>query len=310
MPHQSPRPITLGLISDTHMGDRWRTLPPTLPAIFADVDLILHAGDVGELWVLDRLSQIAPVVAVHGNDELAGAPDVLPTQQVIHAAGQRLLLHHGHRPDHADEMAQRQIDDWRPKLAYWAGQAQAVGASIVVYGHTHIPWHIEFDGVTIVNPGAIAGGNHYTRQRVQTVARLVLAPDAAPAITYYDVGHNVDQHEANGTGPARALPVRVDPAAGFLAAFRQVAEPLITDDLATHRDWLTRHAFDPAPRAFVDALRPLVFRCLDDPAARIDTADVVDQLLAAPAIPATVKAAVRDWSARLGYVPTQPYADS
>lgn len=41
--------------------------PPTLFDALAGVNLILHTGDVGELWMLDQLSQIAPVVAVHGN---------------------------------------------------------------------------------------------------------------------------------------------------------------------------------------------------------------------------------------------------
>jgi hypothetical protein len=54
----------LGLISDTHMPERWPELPGAIFDVFAGVDLILHAGDVGELWVLDRLSAIAPVLAV------------------------------------------------------------------------------------------------------------------------------------------------------------------------------------------------------------------------------------------------------
>src|SRR2546428_11516176 len=56
----------LGLISDTHLPERCPALPPSLARVFAGVDLILHAGDLGALSVLDRLSAIAPVVAVHG----------------------------------------------------------------------------------------------------------------------------------------------------------------------------------------------------------------------------------------------------
>jgi len=57
-----------GLISDTHMPKRWRELPPAVFDLLQGVDLVLHAGDVGELWVLDQLSTIAPTLAVHGND--------------------------------------------------------------------------------------------------------------------------------------------------------------------------------------------------------------------------------------------------
>ena len=50
----------IGLVSDTHMPDRCDALPPALFATLRGVDLLLHAGDVGELWVLDQLSAIAP----------------------------------------------------------------------------------------------------------------------------------------------------------------------------------------------------------------------------------------------------------
>jgi len=69
---------TLGLISDTHLPDRLRALPPEVFDALDGVDLILHAGDVGTLAVLDQLSTIAPVVAVHGNDDSAEAIRELP----------------------------------------------------------------------------------------------------------------------------------------------------------------------------------------------------------------------------------------
>jgi hypothetical protein len=46
----------IGLLSDTHMPERCVALPPALDAVLHGVDLLLHAGDVGELWVLDRLT--------------------------------------------------------------------------------------------------------------------------------------------------------------------------------------------------------------------------------------------------------------
>ena len=70
---QSDIVTTIGLISDTHMPQRWPSMPTAVSQIFADVSMILHAGDVGELWVLDELSEIAPVIAVHGNDDTADA---------------------------------------------------------------------------------------------------------------------------------------------------------------------------------------------------------------------------------------------
>ena len=104
----------LGLISDTHMPQRCAALPQVLADVFRGVDLFLHAGDVGELWVLDQLSAIAPVIAVHGNDDTVDAQRELPYQQIITIGGQRLLLYHSHHPDHDQEMAMRQDDRWQP----------------------------------------------------------------------------------------------------------------------------------------------------------------------------------------------------
>ena len=122
--------LRIGLISDTHMPERWPEIPSLVEEHFAGVDLILHAGDVGELWVLDALGLLAPVVAVHGNDETGEATDALPYAQVLGLAGHRVLLCHSHRPDRAAEMASRQSDEWAPKLQWKAAQARRHDASI------------------------------------------------------------------------------------------------------------------------------------------------------------------------------------
>src|SRR4029450_3188364 len=97
----------VGLISDTHLPQRCLALPEAIFTVFRGFDVILHAGDVGELRVLNELSRCAPVVAVHGNDETAEAQRELPYQQVVAVAGQRILLWHSHFPDRVDEMLSR-----------------------------------------------------------------------------------------------------------------------------------------------------------------------------------------------------------
>lgn len=54
--------MRLGIVSDTH-----GYYHPELDEVFAGVDLILHAGDVGPAAVLERLERLAPVVGVYGN---------------------------------------------------------------------------------------------------------------------------------------------------------------------------------------------------------------------------------------------------
>ncbi len=165
---------TIGIISDTHMPQRWAKLHDSIFDIFAGVDLIMHAGDVGKLWVLDELSKIAPVVAVHGNDETEEATAALPFLTTVSVGGQRIVMTHSHYPDRAVEMEKRKIDAWGPKLDYRAGFAKEHHAQIVITGHTHIPMAVEHDGVLIINPGALASGGFFSRQTVQSVVRLHL----------------------------------------------------------------------------------------------------------------------------------------
>ncbi|MBV8212599.1 MAG: metallophosphoesterase family protein, partial [Verrucomicrobia bacterium] len=59
------------------LGDTHGLLRPELDEQLSGVDLILHSGDVGQLTVLHRLKQYAPVIAVRGNvdDHIDGLPE-------------------------------------------------------------------------------------------------------------------------------------------------------------------------------------------------------------------------------------------
>ena len=218
----------LGLISDTHMPKRWPSLPAAVFEALRGVDLLLHAGDVGQLWVLDELSVIAPVVAVHGNDETDEAQRELPYQQVIAVGGRRLFLCHSHIPNREAEMASRLDDAWEPKLSRWATQARRAGATIYVLGHLHVPFVVEHDGMWLVNPGAIASGSAFTRQTRQTVARLYLRDDGRPFVVHIDLSQPEQPH-----APA------IDWSAGFTAAAGQysadIAHPRLRPVIAALR---------------------------------------------------------------------------
>jgi putative phosphoesterase len=210
----------IGIISDTHMPLRYPHLPESLAQCFADVDLILHAGDVGELWVLDQLSAYAPVIAVHGNDETHAAQRELPYSQVISVRGTRLLLCHSHAPNYAEEMAARQINAWQPKFERWAAMAQRANASIFVYGHTHIPTAHWQDSILLVNPGAIASGSIRLRQTVQSAAVLSLYADQPPQVQHFNL---------TTCQPFSAV---LDMDGGFSATYARYSESILAADLA------------------------------------------------------------------------------
>ena len=49
--------MLIGLISDTHIPDRARELPKNVISAFQNVDLILHAGDLTSMEVIDELEK-------------------------------------------------------------------------------------------------------------------------------------------------------------------------------------------------------------------------------------------------------------
>ena len=73
--------MRIGLLSDTHIPVDASGLPPQLAEVFRDVDLILHAGDIYDLSVLDELERITPVLAAKGDDD---SVDTLADQRVKH----------------------------------------------------------------------------------------------------------------------------------------------------------------------------------------------------------------------------------
>lgn len=120
--------MRVGLVSDTH-----GSLPDRVLELFAGVERILHAGDVGAAWILEALAAVAPVTAVRGNCDVSGEAAQLPALVNAPIGGTRFLV--VHEPAHVP----RPVPD-------------AVG--VVVFGHTHVPFTEVRNGVVWVNPGS------------------------------------------------------------------------------------------------------------------------------------------------------------
>lgn len=128
----------VGLISDTH-----GMLRPEVFEVFRGVEVILHAGDVGEDDILDELETIAPVYAVRGNTDRIDNLR-LPASRELLISGLRVHVSHGH------EVGAKPIT-----LIAAYGDAR-----VIIYGHTHRELVTESDGVLVVNPGA-AGARRF-----------------------------------------------------------------------------------------------------------------------------------------------------
>jgi uncharacterized protein len=121
--------IALGVISDTH-----GLLRPEAVAALRGCALIIHAGDVGNAEVIERLSEIAPTFAIRGNVDIGPWAARLPPSDIVEVGAlQFYVLHH---------IAELDLD---PPTA---------GFAAVVFGHSRRPSIETRDGVLYLNPGS------------------------------------------------------------------------------------------------------------------------------------------------------------
>jgi putative phosphoesterase len=128
--------MIVGVISDTH-----GLLRPEAIAALKDSELIIHAGDVGDPGVLERLRAIAPTIAVRGNVDTAPWAAALPLTEVVQTAGLQMYVLHN--------LADLDLDP------------QAAGFAAVISGHTHRPIAERRNDVLYLNPGS-AGPRRFT----------------------------------------------------------------------------------------------------------------------------------------------------
>ena len=135
------RPLRLGVVADTHS----RPHDKIVDLLKRDrVDAVLHAGDIGNQDVLKHLSACGPVTEVRGNIDGRGeSPDSVDiaigndTADVL-----RILLTH--------------IAVAGPRIrTSVANLAKRHGASLIVCGHSHVPFIGEDKGLSVFNPGSI-----------------------------------------------------------------------------------------------------------------------------------------------------------
>ncbi len=126
MPHLLKR---IGLISDTH-----GLLRKEAKQALIGSDIIIHAGDIGKLEVLDELNTIAQVFAIRGNTDHEPWAKKLPLKQYIRFKGLNIYVIH--------DISRMDNDLSNEKI------------NLVVYGHSHKPMEKRIKDVVYVNPGS------------------------------------------------------------------------------------------------------------------------------------------------------------
>jgi uncharacterized protein len=157
---ETPANLRVGVISDTH-----GLLRPEAAAALHGCDLIIHAGDVGNVAVLDGLRSIAPTFAIRGNIDTGSWAARLPPTDIVEVGRLSFYVLHN--------IADLDLD---PATA---------GFAAVVYGHSHQPSIETRDGVLYLNPGS-AGPRRF--RLPVTLARVAVAgTELRPEIVELDV---------------------------------------------------------------------------------------------------------------------------
>jgi putative phosphoesterase len=148
----------IGIISDTH-----GLLRPEAEQRLADVDHIVHAGDIGRPEIVDALRRIAPVTAIRGNVDSGEWAREYADTKLVSLAGRSIYILHDLKTLHMGDRA---------------------GIDVIVSGHSHIPKIETIGGVLYLNPGS-AGPRRF--RLPITLATLEVTPGSLrPEIHYLE----------------------------------------------------------------------------------------------------------------------------
>jgi len=131
----------IGVISDTHIPTRSPSVPKKIFDYFNGVDLILHAGDLETLEVLNELKKINEnIVAVHGNMDPSEVSSELPSKLIIKINNFKIGLIHGNGPP--EGIRERILKEFNENL------------DCIIFGHTHKPFNGIENNILFFNPGS------------------------------------------------------------------------------------------------------------------------------------------------------------
>lgn len=145
--------MRIGLISDTHIPEARDELWPQVRDGFRGVDLILHAGDLHELRVVDELAGVAPIYVARGNGEdgsggRAPVPDDPRLREAwsLELGGVCIGMTHV-----------LPIPEMPPDITLARALARHFPKrrpDVLIYGDTHVEAIDEIEGILCVNPGS------------------------------------------------------------------------------------------------------------------------------------------------------------
>lgn len=134
--------MRIGVIADTHIPRRAKNIPEDVLRYFKGVDIVLHAGDLTDLRVLDELRAITDKIeAVLGNMDPPENQSVLPVKKIIDVEGVKIGMMHGWGgPIGLRRRVWNEMKEDKP--------------DVVIFAHSHQPEKVVSGGVLFLNPGS------------------------------------------------------------------------------------------------------------------------------------------------------------
>ncbi len=158
--------MKIGVIGDTHIPDLSPVLPVRIAELFKGLDIILHVGDICDLYILKEFQETYTLTfAVSGESDSEEVRLYLEEQRVVRFGGRRIGMIHGHQFEAHQKGA---MSGWRRLLgrkpdpdalpAFLLERFAGEEVHAVVFGHTHQPYVKMYGGVLLFNPGSALPG--------------------------------------------------------------------------------------------------------------------------------------------------------
>ena len=134
--------MKIGVIADTHITNRAGEIPQEVLQAFKNVDMVIHAGDLTDLSVLDELYAVSKnIIVVRGNMDPSDVTSRFPEKEIVKVGKIKIGVMHGWGPPNKlIELMQQQFKNDT--------------VDIIIFGHSHAAFNEKIDNVLYFNPGS------------------------------------------------------------------------------------------------------------------------------------------------------------
>lgn len=134
--------MKIGVISDTHIPDRAEDIPQKILEAFKNVDMIIHAGDLVDLSVLDKLKSVCSnIKAVWGNMDADDVRKKLPEKEIFKIGNYKVGLMHGYGAPHK-------------LIGLLTSVFKNDSVDLIIFGHSHFGINEKKGDILFFNPGS------------------------------------------------------------------------------------------------------------------------------------------------------------